>query len=110
MISAHDVKDSYQCHKCNSNSSTNDNFKGHKNSAYRFLKIGSLNICRGLFSKKELLIDTLQEKNFDIFGVSEIDLENVDEEKPFTLKGYKSYFPLKDLKSDAKKLHTYFAL
>ena len=51
------------------------------------LIIGSFNICRGLFKKEELLINTIQEQHFDIFAVSEVDIENMDEERPFTIEG-----------------------
>ena len=68
------------------------------------LKIGSLNIGRGLFRKEELLINTIREQNYDIFGVSEVDIEDFDEEKPFTIEGFKSFFPLHRPGSNKKRL------
>ena len=43
------------------------------------LKIASLNIGRGLFSKEELLVNTMEDQKSDIFSVSEVDLEDFDE-------------------------------
>ena len=40
--------------------------------------IANLNIGAGLFSKEELLINTIMEQNIDILGVSEVDIENFD--------------------------------
>ena len=58
------------------------------------LKVASLNIGTGLYSKEELLINTLMEQDIDIFGVSEVDIEHFDEKKPFSIKGYQTFFSL----------------
>ena len=126
MISAHDVKDSYQCHKCDSNFSTTDKLGKHQknikeNLKKKFkckscgeingesqcleckskfrrskqiskhtnldqqLKVASLNICRGLFCKEELLESTIKENNFDVCSVCEVDIETFDIRNPFSI-------------------------
>ena len=59
-----------------------------------YLRIASLNINRGLFDKEEVLINTIEELNFDICAVSEVDIKDFDEKKPFSIDGFKTYFPL----------------
>ena len=68
------------------------------------LKVGSLNIGRGLFKKEELLLNTINEQRFDIFSVSECDLEDFDESKPFSIKGFRTYFPLQRPGTSFKRL------
>ena len=58
------------------------------------LKIASLNINRGLIDKEEKLINTINEHDFDICAVSEVDIKYLDDKKPFSLDGYNTYFPL----------------
>ena len=53
-----------------------------------------MNINRGLFTKEELLINTILEKDFEIFTVSECEIKDFDENKPFSIAGYKIFFPL----------------
>ncbi|MCP3931383.1 MAG: endonuclease/exonuclease/phosphatase family protein, partial [Bacteroidetes bacterium] len=58
------------------------------------LKIASLNINRGLFDKEENLIKTIKENDFDICALSEVDIKYLDDKKPFSIEGFKTYFPL----------------
>ena len=96
-------------HKCEKCKCSFDNFNQLKNHQKRVhekksLTIGSLNICRGLFNKEELLVNTINEKNCDICSVSEVDLEDFDEKKPFSIKGYNTYFPLTRTGTSKKRL------
>ena len=52
------------------------------------LRIASLNIDRGLFDKEERLINTLEEHELDICAVSEVDIKDFDETKPFSIEGF----------------------
>ena len=61
----------------------------------KFLIISSLNICRGLFNKEEYLTNNISEQNCDICSVSEVDIEDFDEKRPFSIEGYITYFPYK---------------
>ena len=61
------------------------------------LLVTSLNICRGLFNKEELLSNTINELNCGICNVCEVDIEDFDEQKPFTIIGYNTYFPIQRL-------------
>ena len=70
----------------------------------RILRIASLNIGRGLFKKEELLVNTISEQNCDICSVSEVDIEDFDEKKPFSIRGYNTYFPLKREGTNKRRL------
>ena len=63
-----------------------------------------MNIGRGLFGKEELLIHTINEHKIDILSVSECDLEDFNESKPFSIKGFKTFFPLKRIGTNTKRL------
>ena len=69
-----------------------------------FLRISSLNIGRGIFKKEELLVNTISEQNCDICSVSEADIEDFDEQKPFSIEGFNTYFPLQRMGSNRKRL------
>ena len=56
------------------------------------MKIGSLNIRGGLYSKEHLIKQTIEEHDLSIIGLHEVDIEDFDETKPFTIKGYRTYF------------------
>jgi hypothetical protein len=58
------------------------------------LCIASLIIDRGLFDKEERLINTIEEHELDICAVSEVDIKDFDETKPFSIEGFNTYFPL----------------
>ena len=45
-------------------------------------------------TKEQLLINTIQEQNCDVCCVSEVDIKDFDERKPFSIKGYKTFFPI----------------
>ena len=47
-------------------------------------------------------MNKIYEENLDILGVSEVDIEDLDEKKPFTIKGFKTYFPLQRKGSNKK--------
>lgn len=61
------------------------------------LQIASLNIGRGIFNKEELLINTIDEHDFDICALSEVDIKDFDETKPFSIDGLKHTFPYRGL-------------
>ena len=79
-----------------------------KGNISKSLKIASLNIGTGLFSKEELLVNTIKEHNINILGVSEIDIQYFNEKKPYSTKGYNRFFPLERLDSNTKRLHPMF--
>ena len=58
------------------------------------LRIGSLNICRGLFSKELAIKDFIDSEEIEIFSLSETDLEFFDTQKPFGIKGFRTFYPL----------------
>ena len=49
-------------------------------------------------------MNRIHDKNLDILGVSEVDIEDLDEKKPFTIKGFKTYFPLQRIGSNKRRL------
>ena len=73
---------------------------GLKNS----LRISSLNIRRGLYKKEEELTLLMQEQNCDVCSFSEVDIEDFNEKKPFSIKGFKTFFPLKRTGTNTKRL------
>ena len=75
-----------------------------KNKSKKLLKVASLNIGTGLFSKEELMINTIYEQNIDILSVSEVDIQYFDEKKPFSIEGYKTFFPLEKPNTSTKRL------
>ena len=68
------------------------------------LKIGSLNIGKGLYTKEEYLKNTISEENFDIISVSEVDIEYFDEKKPYSIHGYRTFSTLKRPGANTKRL------
>ena len=68
------------------------------------LRIASLNIDRGLFDKEERLISTMEELDFDICAVSEVDIKDFDETKPFSIKGFNTHFPPQRPGSNTKRI------
>ena len=46
----------------------------------------------------------MQEQTFDILGISEVDIEYFDEMKPYSIKGYKTFFPLPRPGTSTKRL------
>ena len=93
---------------CNSTFKFIHQLKKHIESVHRrnvkSLRIASLNIGRGLFKKEELLINTIIEQNCDICCISEVDIKDFDENKPFSIKDYKSFFPLQRPGTRTKRL------
>ena len=68
------------------------------------LRISSLNIRRGLYKKEEELILLMQEQNCDVCSFSEVDIEDFNEKKPFSIEGFKTFFPLKRKGTNTKRL------
>jgi len=68
------------------------------------LRISSLNIRRGLYSKEENLFHLIQEQSCDICSFSEVDIVDFDEKKPFSMEGFKTFFPLKRTGTNTKRL------
>ena len=68
------------------------------------LRISSLNIRRGLYKKEEELILLMQEQNCDVCSFSEVDIEDFNEKKPFSIEGFKTFFPLKRTGTNTKRL------
>ena len=68
------------------------------------LRIASLNINRGLFNKEERLLNTIEEHELDIIGVSEVDIKDFDETKPFSLEGLNTFFPLQRPGRNTKRI------
>ena len=85
-----------KCEKCGSRIDSLKELKTHTVNIHenniKHLKIGSLNIGRGLYGKEELLINTINEQNLDFCSVSEVDIKDFDELKHFSIKGYKTIF------------------
>ena len=75
--------------------------KGHLRST---LRISSLNIGRGLNMKENSLKYTILMEDCDVCSISEVDIEDFDENKPFSIEGYKTYFPLKRTGTNKKRL------
>ena len=70
----------------------------------KILRVGHLNICKGVNSKEALLLNTIEDEEIDIIGVSETDLYDFNEQKPWTLKGFKTYWPLKRTEKNVKRM------
>ena len=78
--------------------------KNNESDTAKSLRVASLNIDRGLIKKENELKYTIQEHNIDIIGVSEVDLIDFDEKKPFKIEGFNTFFPLKRPGSNKKRL------
>ena len=57
-----------------------------------------------LFDKEERLINTLEEHELDICAVSEVDIKDFDETKPFSIEGFNTYFPLQRPGTNTKRI------
>ena len=77
--------------------------KDNESDKSKSLRVANLNIDRGLIKKEDLLKYTIQEYNIDIIGVSEVDLIDFDEKKPFKIEGFNTFFPLKRPGSNKKR-------
>ena len=85
------TSDKYKCEKCSSRFDSLKEVKFHTVNIHenniKCLKIGSLNIGRGLFGKEELLINTINEQNNSIYEAPNIEiLEILTYGGPPTLK------------------------
>ena len=67
-------------------------------------RVGSLNTHAGFGDKDDQIKLTIQENKFDIFSISETELQNFDEKKPPSFKGYKTFFPKKREGTNTKRL------
>ena len=77
--------------------------KDNESDKSKSLRVANLNIDRGLIKKEDLLKYTIQEYNIDMIGVSEVDLIDFDEKKPFKIEGFNTFFPLKRPGSNKKR-------
>ena len=68
------------------------------------LKVASLNVCKGLFSKEVLFLNMMQQEELDIIGVCETEVTDFGEQKPFTLSGFRTYWPLKRSDNNLKRM------
>ena len=89
--------------KCISNAinATTDCQKRYRS---KYIKLGSFNICRGLYKKEEQLIHFVTQNNFDFFGIQETDIIEFDPKVPFTIKGYKTFSAIEKKKSNTMRL------
>ena len=78
--------------------------KGNSIDLKKSLRISSLNIRRGLYRKEEELMLLMQEQNCDVCSFSEVDIVDFDEKKPFSIEGFKTFFPLKRTGTNTKRL------
>ena len=46
----------------------------------------------------------MQEQNCDVCSFSEVDIEDFNEKKPFSIEGFKTFFPLKRTGTNTKRL------
>ena len=111
----HEGQKPFKCENCDYRSSQKGELNKHVSTIHEGMKpcerkiteslrIGSLNIGTGLYAKEELLINTIQEQKCDIIGISEVDIEYFDEKNPFSIKGYKTFFPLQRPGTSTKRL------
>ena len=77
--------------------------KDNESDTAKYLRVANLNIDRGLIRKEDLLKYTIQEYNIDVIGVSEVDLIDFDEKRPFKIEGFNTFFPLKRPGSNKKR-------
>ena len=68
------------------------------------IKLGSFNICRGLYRKEEQLNHIVTQNNFDFFGIQEADIAEFDPKVPFTIKGYKTFSAIEKKESNTMRL------
>ena len=68
------------------------------------LKVASLNVCKGLFSKEVLFLNMMQQEELDIIAVCETEVTDFGEQKPFTLSGFRTYWPLKRSDNNLKRM------
>ena len=78
--------------------------KGNSIDLKKSLRISSLNIRRGLYRKEEELMLLMQEQNCDVCSLSEVDIVDFHEKKPFSIEGFKTFFPLKRTGTNTKRL------
>ena len=115
IVSVHEGKKPLKCENCVYSCSQKDKLKKHiatvhegkkslkgGNKVVKPQSIGSLNI--GLCKKEELLKNTISEHDFDVCSVSEVEIKYFDERKPFSIHGYKTFFPLQRPGSHTKRL------
>ena len=60
------------------------------------LRVGSLNICRGLYSKEKQLKMTIQDMELDIVFLLETDVSDLDLKNPPSYEGYNTICPQKN--------------
>ena len=105
-------KETLSCHNCGDKFKKPKELKKHrrlvpqcvlKNKGTN-LRVASLNICKGLYSKETLLLNLMINEDIDIIGISEADLSFFDEKRPFSLHGYKTFYPILRQDKNIKRL------
>ena len=108
----------YSCQECDKTFHKESKLKNHekihkageafscqaRDKTKKHLRIGNLNICKGLNNKEAQLLNMIEEEEIDIIGVSETDLKDFDESLPYTLRGFKTFWPLKRSKANMKRM------
>ena len=86
------------CKACKKSFKTKINVRKHEGrhrNEEQALRIASLNIGGGLYRKEEMIQAAIEHNNFAIIGLHETEVSEFDKQRPFSLKGYKTYFPKK---------------
>ena len=66
-----------------------------ENKYTRNLKIASLNIRGNLSSEKDLLLKHLiHDGDYDVFNICETEIKDFDESRPYSVEGYRTFFPI----------------
>ena len=61
---------------------------------------GTWNICRGLVTRENELIQLLDKEKIDILFLTETDTSKIESENDYVMNGYKTILPLRDDRSD----------
>ena len=99
------VKKPFKCSQCESTFNGVKPLKTHERTHKREkavdkLKIAAINInceqqavTKKTFNEKEAdLLDIILERDFDVIGVSECDIQDFDPKRPFKWTGYRTFF------------------
>ena len=86
----------FKCTKCDKTFNNKGEKDQHNEKLHdTVIRVASINICSGLLKKEETILATMQQFNFGIVFLHEVEARDFDEKRPFTLQGYKTYFPKK---------------